>query len=268
DDAILTLQDKTLVFSHLEDFNDPFECTTLGLYEHPISINNSNFVIQQKFSRNFLISCLTKQPLNSLMWAHYADSHNGVVIGINVKKAGLNDAEKFIIPANEGEISYLKEQPKNLNKCTIELLENIENLTWDEDGIILKQALLNKMHFWSYEEEVRVVKKITPHITTYCIPNKRVYEFDDQVWNKVNVRFKPIYTLKIPQEAFVDVTFGMGAYKKLRRLQIAKTGDYNLNSIDKLDRLFKLVGTMSIPLYRVEQDFENWKLVRSELNLD
>lgn len=37
DDALLTLNNRTLAFSHLEDFNDPFECTTLGLYDHVIS---------------------------------------------------------------------------------------------------------------------------------------------------------------------------------------------------------------------------------------
>lgn len=56
------------------------------------------------------------------MWAHYADSHNGVVIGIDVNKAGLNDADKFIITADWGSVTYLSEEPKNLNRCTVEFL--------------------------------------------------------------------------------------------------------------------------------------------------
>ena len=78
DDALLTLENSTIAFSHLEDFNDPFECTALGLYDH-------------------IISCFTKQPLNPLMWAHYADSHNGVVIAFDMTKAGLNDGDKFVV---------------------------------------------------------------------------------------------------------------------------------------------------------------------------
>ena len=54
DDALLTLNNRTLAFSHLEDFNDPFECITLGLYDHVISKRNSNEVLQQKFSRKYL----------------------------------------------------------------------------------------------------------------------------------------------------------------------------------------------------------------------
>ena len=30
------------------------------------------------------------------MWAHYADSHNGVVIAFDMTKAGLNDGDKFV----------------------------------------------------------------------------------------------------------------------------------------------------------------------------
>ena len=45
DDALLTLNNRKLAFSHLEDFNDPFECTTLGLYDHVISKRNSNEVL-------------------------------------------------------------------------------------------------------------------------------------------------------------------------------------------------------------------------------
>ncbi len=132
DDALLTLNNRTLAFSHLEDFNDPFECTTLGLYDHVISKRNSNEVLQQKFSRKYLITCLTKQPLNPLMWAHYADSHNGVVIGIDVNKAGLNDADKFIITADWGSVTYSSEKPKNLNRCTVEFLNNVEILTGEK----------------------------------------------------------------------------------------------------------------------------------------
>ena len=164
DDALLTLENSTVAFSHLEDFNDPFECTTLGLYDHVISKKNSNDVIQQKFSRKYIISCFTKQPLNPLMWAHYADSHNGVVIAFDMDKAGLNDQDKFIITAENGSIEYLSDEPKNLHRCTVEFLNRVEKLNWHEGGEILKQALLRKMDFWKYEEEVRVVKKIYPEV--------------------------------------------------------------------------------------------------------
>ena len=219
DDALLTLENSTIAFSHLEDFNDPFECTALGLYDHIISTNNSNNVIQQKFSRKYIISCFTKQPLNPLMWAHYADSHNGVVIAFDMTKAGLNDGDKFVITAEKGGVQYLKDQPKDLNRCTVDFLNSVQNLTWKGDKDLLKQALLKKMDFWSYEEEVRVVKKIYPHISTYWPTSKNEYYFDEQNWKYIMPSFKPLYLLDIDSNSFVNVTFGLGAYKKLVRLQ-------------------------------------------------
>lgn len=267
DDALLTLNNRTLAFSHLEDFNDPFECTTLGLYDHVISKRNSNEVLQQKFSRKYLITCLTKQPLNPLMWAHYADSHNGVVIGIDVNKAGLNDADKFIITADCGSVTYLSEEPKNLNRCTVEFLNNVENLTWGKDKEILKQALLNKMHFWKYEEEVRIVKKISPYISTYYIPRQRKYNFDGQVWQKIKPGFKPIYTLEINPDAFVDVTFGLGSYRKLRRSQEKETNTWNPDNIEKLDRLYNLCRSLSLPVFKVDKDYDRWGLTRKNIDI-
>lgn len=267
DDALLTLENGTIAFSHLEDFNDPFECTTLGLFDHVISKRNSNNVIQEKFSRKYLITCFTKQPLNSLMWAHYADSHNGVVLGIDVSKAGFNDHSKFIITAEKGSVVYLSEEPKNLNKCTVEFLSNVEKLTWNSDNRILKQALLHKMDFWKYEEEVRVVKKIYPYISTYHMPLERQYEIDGQNWCKITPGFKPLYTLQISSNSFVDVTFGLGAYKKLRRLQQKKTGEWNPKVIDKLSKVYGLCQSMNLPIYRVEKDYEHWALKREKIDL-
>jgi len=180
------------------------------------------------------------------MWAHYADSHNGVVIGIDVNKAGLNDADKFIITADCGSVTYLSEEPKNLNRCTVEFLNNVENLTWGKDKEILKQALLNKMHFWKYEEEVRIVKKISPYISTYHIPRQRKYNFDGQVWQKITPGFKPIYTLEINPE---------------------ETNTWNPDNIEKLDRLYNLCRSLSLPVFKVDKDYDRWGLTRKNIDI-
>ncbi|WP_228284846.1 DUF2971 domain-containing protein [Acinetobacter sp. AR2-3] len=46
------------------------------------------------------------------MWSHYADSHKGMVIGIDTEKAGLESFENYTIPAQRGEIIYVNTVPQ------------------------------------------------------------------------------------------------------------------------------------------------------------
>lgn len=49
-DAIKILTDQTFVFSHLEDFNDPFECTGLGLYDLDVPLSVATQAFRNRFS--------------------------------------------------------------------------------------------------------------------------------------------------------------------------------------------------------------------------
>ncbi len=51
DDAIRILEEQTLAFSHLEDFNDPFECTGLGLYGLDVPLSVATNAFRNRFSR-------------------------------------------------------------------------------------------------------------------------------------------------------------------------------------------------------------------------
>lgn len=114
------LETGALGFSHLEDFNDPFEATALGLTESDISQTVRFRACRNRLSRKYVVLSLTRAPLNPLMWSHYGDSYKGMVIGIDTIKAGFENAEQYIIPAHRGEIIDVNIAPKSTNEISHE----------------------------------------------------------------------------------------------------------------------------------------------------
>jgi DUF2971 family protein len=59
------------------------------------------------WTENTGILSLTRTPTNPLMWAHYAEKHQGMVIGIDAVAAGLTDEKANLIPAQYGSVIYV-----------------------------------------------------------------------------------------------------------------------------------------------------------------
>lgn len=269
DDAIRILEEQTLAFSHLEDFNDPFECTGLGLYGLDVPLSIATNAFRNRFSRKYIILCLTRTALNPLMWSHYGDSYKGVVIGIDTEKAGFENTGQYIIPAQKGEIRYLRTNPKDINKANIDNLVSVGDsnlLNWEINEELLKHALLYKMQEWAYEEEVRIVKNISSVNVGYHYSSKKEFEIDGQIWNRIQLPTRPIYSIKIPKEAFIDVTLGLNSWKELKRLQENETQNFNPIKINKLEMLFELVRSMKISVYRTDRNDDMWSLERKNIN--
>lgn len=269
DDAIRILEEQTLAFSHLEDFNDPFECTGLGLYGLDVPLSIATNAFRNRFSRKYIILCLTRTALNPLMWSHYGDSYKGVVIGIDTEKAGFENTGQYIIPAQKGEIRYLRTNPKDINKANIDNLVSVGDsnlLNWEINEELLKHALLYKMQEWAYEEEVRIVKNISSVNIGYHYSSRKEFEIDGQIWNRIQLPTRPIYSIKIPKEAFIDVTLGLNSWKELKRLQENETQNFNPIKINKLEMLFELVRSMEISVYRTDRNDDMWSLERKNIN--
>lgn len=83
------LETNSLGFSNLEDLNDPFECTGFGFYNLDVPVSVAINAFRFNFSRKYAVLSLTRSALNPLMWAHYGDSHRGIVIGVDTKKQVL-----------------------------------------------------------------------------------------------------------------------------------------------------------------------------------
>lgn len=125
--------------SALESVNDPYEISAIKIYP------NTKELIQLKdypqiFNKRFI--CLSGSYNNSLMWAHYADKHKGVCLGIDIKDDDV---------------------------CKVTYSESILEI-YGKESLSLKDALsilTTKYKGWEYENEFRVFtnnihEKFTP----------------------------------------------------------------------------------------------------------
>jgi hypothetical protein len=174
----------TIKFTRPSEFNDPFDCdpghdsekieeyleTRPDLVEkvanflnlsrdqireekpHMVArlrdaIKNGSF--GQPASDNVGICCLTKDPLNLLMWAHYADNHKGFVVEFDIP------IESYDKPESEVEFFELlipHEVNYNQKKPIVKFDDSLETK--------LEKQFLTKGKDWEYEQEERVVDYI------------------------------------------------------------------------------------------------------------
>lgn len=94
----------------------------------------------------FGIFCATSDYNNPLMWAHYADQHRGVVIGLkpNIEKDSVLTQMRLV--------QYTNERPNLLNPS-----HQRENKSYDEFAKDAFQRILHtKSPEWEYEKEYRI----------------------------------------------------------------------------------------------------------------
>lgn len=111
-----------------------------------IALRNGAF--GQKIVNNVGICSLSRDPLNLLMWAHYAKDHTGFVIEfcIPIQAQTDEDALKRLIPF---EVKYEEEKP-------------IIN-PYDDERVNSDKQFLVKGHDWAYEQEERVIDYLREH---------------------------------------------------------------------------------------------------------
>lgn len=175
--ADLIINNSTLKFSKAASLNDPFELTSLHYASDSEDVDQATRFVAASMSYGIL--SLTRNPLNPLMWAHYGKgekvegsrgmsldqdngSHAGFVFGIDAEKAGLNDSGSNVIPAKFGSVIYASTKPRNpFEDSDIHMF--YEGLIHSFNPIILEalqRTFLYKPAYWSYEEEVRVVRNV------------------------------------------------------------------------------------------------------------
>jgi hypothetical protein len=94
------------------------------------------------------VLCLSAVPDNILLWAHYAEAHQGVCLI-------FDSTVDFFAPAQE--VQYRSLRPKI-------------NPLRDSNDSIMESALLTKSHHWAYEEEWRLIHYLKGH-GVYTYPN-------------------------------------------------------------------------------------------------
>ena len=69
---------KTIQMSRVSAFNDPFEglaCLTYDPNDPMQYIWSQEDKLRDLHEQEAYVYCLTRSPLNPVMWAHYADQH-------------------------------------------------------------------------------------------------------------------------------------------------------------------------------------------------
>lgn len=175
--ADLILSNSTLKFSKASSLNDPFELTSLHYDSESEDAEQAIRFIAA--SDSYGILSLTRNPLNPLMWAHYAkgekiegargisldrgnSSHAGFVFGIDADAAGLNDHGSNVIPAKFGSVIYTSTKPKSpfIDSTNTYFYQGLQHIYKPELLEALQRTFLYKPAYWSYEEEVRVVRNV------------------------------------------------------------------------------------------------------------
>lgn len=98
---------------------------------------------------DYRVYCLSSEPANCLMWAHYSDSHKGLCFGFKTKSDVFSEAM---------EVNYSEFYPE-LNHA-------------EEDEIkFFRDALLTKAEAWSYENEFRLIAKTHDSESFFTLEN-------------------------------------------------------------------------------------------------
>ncbi len=160
--AVELVQSKRIYLAKASSFNDPFEynaCLTYDPKDPQTYLWGKHGVLKAYCDDSSYLYCMTRRPDNSLMWAHYADAHAGVVVGIDVDDDFFQSEAQCIIPAKYGNVIYTNTKPFDDYP-----LPDFENNGWVFEGFQVsyleayQRIYLHKSVEWAYEEEVRVVK--------------------------------------------------------------------------------------------------------------
>ncbi|CAH1550074.1 DUF2971 domain-containing protein [Vibrio rotiferianus] len=261
--ALIMLNKLSLGFTGLDDLNDPFEGTNFGFSDSgdiPPKTEVRGF--KNHFSRKYAVLSLTRNPLNSLMWSHYGDSHKGVVIGIDMEECELTSNDEFIIPAQLGEIIYVNTKNKNLNGVpSIDHLNDLRSSMSFSPEIknYLKQAFLYKSLEWGYEEEVRVIKNLNEFSFSYHSTDEELLT-EDSKWTKIrNSNLgQPMYCYRIPRSGIKEIYLGENIYRNASRVNDGK------NKL-KVENDINFIKSFGCKVFRCEADVSTWNLVSVEL---
>lgn len=124
---------------------------------------------------HYRILCLTESQDNILMWSHYADQHNGVVLGFDFSHdKAFNKIQPVKYDKDDQSINQYMDVfvSSMINHAFKNEIEGREN-DLDEDLITqrfvdgLSRFFFIKKYIWSYEKEHRLVVKDVPADINY-----------------------------------------------------------------------------------------------------
>ncbi len=195
-----------LRFTQPSQFNDPFDSLSAHSFlPEKLMPNNSGFEdiaslfygIEQDcgaFNDNHAVLCLSESFDNILMWSHYADNHQGFVIGFDVSHPFF----EFNESTGTRKVQYCDIRPEGLAENVI-------------DEIYYKYSI------WSYEKEWRLSKPL--HKRDDVKPdNVYLYRLPPESINCVYLGINMPYKKKEQIYEFAKSS-GIECYQMLRKYQ-------------------------------------------------
>ena len=254
--GVSIIDTSSIGFSSPKDFNDPFEMTAFKYEDKERSELEDMAVslVRNRCNDSFGVLSLTRQPLNALMWSHYADLHKGMVIGFDVEVAGFADLQGNVIPASYGEIIYTKTRPKNVLTMPSDAdLKGIgEDVAKFDDSYyeFYKSAFLYKSVEWAYEEEVRVVKNIKCPNTPSGF-RESTYTNAAGTWRDINIGKRKLYCLSVKEDAIKEIYFGKNVTGNIDGKELTQK---------KLKEIVSRLKDRKISLYKCDLSTTTWEL--------
>ncbi|MER8903444.1 DUF2971 domain-containing protein [Mesorhizobium sp. M0772] len=134
-----SIQERRIRIGRIEELNDDFEFigVALAVKEERIALRE----MRRHLNVNNGVICMSKDWDSPLMWAHYADSHKGMVLGFDVPDKAFYQVE------------YQKKRPTLADMG----LNTLDDITPDD----IKRLIRTKAEGWSYEQEYRAYISLT-----------------------------------------------------------------------------------------------------------
>jgi uncharacterized protein YlaI len=188
ENAVYTLLNHTILASHFDEYNDPFEASISWAKKSRSDLDKSDDdareidndsgddivfselteerKTQYRNERDKVRStCFSRTNKDILLWSHYANYHKGIALCFwSNEMLGVKNDKRF------KNIEYNGEK--------VRIFKSTKPATFDKK---VQKSFITKAKIWSYEEEVRLLVDIN---TINCIPF-------DQCENKCFIKFAP-----------------------------------------------------------------------------
>lgn len=249
------LESEKVGFRTPNHFNDPFEASV---------IEGKSFTKDriETTLNNVAILSLTRNPLNSLMWAHYGGEHTGFVIGYHVETPFFKCKNTNLIPVHKGNVIYTKTKPflKTSTKATTDLCNAIDGLYDDDHKTreLIDHLFLNKDTIWSYEEEVRIVRRVSSIAV-------EVHEYWENPYNRYSTP-----TEEIKPGHHKEIIPGLKIYDhpiKIKEVYLGARNPHLKNKDECISKLLTKIQKQGGKAYSVSVDTKSWNLTKTLIKL-
>lgn len=247
-DRLDVLRNALIRFTQPGALNDPFDCSPRYLRPEELAyapegdcagcvlsyVQGLQLALSSHDRQSVGLVCLTEKPDNLLMWAHYAQSHQGFVVGFDTTHA-------FFAKSEDGtglwKVQYRDTRP-SLPKETVEL-ELLRQPKFNPEGIQI--ALVGDDMFspetstedyrfvksidWQYEQEWRLLRRL--HQPSRVIQSDTelpicLFEFPRAIVHSVIVGFRN-FSVLYPQVQ--EILAASPEYRNVNLLKTRKDAD-------------------------------------------